>query len=233
MYAHTELVVGVNDAGRTVLRRTHCEVPLVVRVSDTCDGSLTLLFVNAAAGPLGGDDLHLSVVVEEGASVRVRSVGASMVQPGATPASSSLRTSLTVGENANVAWELEPTVSVVESTHRSSTLAHLAVTSSLWLRETICLGRFGEPSGTLAIHQRITVDGTAVLDHETVFGGGAFLGPGAHGRHRVHRSTVIAGDDAPTLSSSSVTPEAVSGTFPLCDRIALCTSSADTLTLLV
>lgn len=233
MHAHTELLVGVNDVGRTVLRRTHCEVPLVVRVGDSCAGTLMLLFVNAAAGPLGGDELLLSVVVEDGASVRVRSVGASMVQPGTTPSSSSLRTTLVIGSDAVVDWELQPTVSVAGSRHRTSTLLSVGATSSLRFCETVCLGRFEEQSGTLAVHQRLVVDGIGVLDHETVFGGGALRGPGGHGRHRVHRSTVVVADDAPTAPFAQVTAGAMAGTFPLRHRTALMTSSADLLTDLV
>ncbi len=233
MEARTELLVGVDVAGRTILKRTHCEVPLVVRVGDSCDGSLTLLFVNAAAGPLGGDELLLSVVVEDGASVRVRSVGASMVQPGTTTAASSLRTTLEVGVDSTVDWELEPTVSVAGSRHRSSTLLRLAATSSLRFCETVCLGRFEERSGTLAIHQRLVVEGVGVLDHETVFGSGALRGPGGHGHHRMHRSTVLVRDDAPSGPSAQVTAGAIAGTFPLRNRIALVSSSADSLANLV
>ena len=233
MQSRTELLVGVNEVGRTVLRRTHCEVPLIVRVGESCGPTLTLLFVNGSAGPLGGDELHLSVVVENGASVRVRSVGASMVQPGTTAAASSLRTTLVVGADAAVDWELEPTVSVVGSRHRSSTLLRLAATSSLRFRETVCLGRFNEQPGTLAIHQRLVVDGAGVLDHETVFGGGALRGPGGHGHYRLHRSTVLVRDDAPVVPSARVTAGSIHGTFPVRTRIALVTSSANSLADLV
>ncbi len=233
MQARTELLVGVDVAGRTVLKRTHCEVPLIVRVGESCDATLMLLFVNGAAGPLGGDELLLSVVVEDGASVRVRSVGASMVQPGTTAASSSLRTTLEVGADATVDWELEPTVSVAGSRHRSSTLLRLATTSSLRFCETVCLGRFEERSGTLAVHQRLVVDGVGVLDHETVFGSGALRGPGGHGHHRVHRSTILVRDDAPSAPSAQVTAGAIAGIFPLRNRTALVTSSADSLADLV
>ena len=128
-----------------------------------------------------------------------------------------------------VDWELQPTVSVAGSRHRSSTLLCLAATSSLRFCETVCLGRFEEQSGTVAIHQRLVVDGVGVLDHETVFGRGALRGPGGHGHHRVHRSTVVVADDAPTAPSAQVTAGAIAGTFPLRYRTALVTSSADSL----
>ena len=233
MQATTELLVGVDVAGRTVLKRTHCEVPLIVRVGESCDATMTLAFVNGSAGPLGGDELLLSVVVEDGASVRVRSVGASMVQPGTTVADSWLRTTLEVGADAVVDWQFEPTVSVAGSRHRSSTLLYLAATSSLRFCETVCLGRFEEQPGTLAVHQRLVVGGIAVLDHETVFGVGALRGPGGHGGYRVHRSTVLVADDAPVAPIAQVTAEACVGIFPLMIRTALVTSSADALAKLV
>ncbi|MDP1794416.1 MAG: urease accessory protein UreD, partial [Acidimicrobiales bacterium] len=71
--------------------RTRCTTlrsapPISLR--DTPDG---LYLVASGAGPVGGDDLHLDVDVEHGASLVVRSAAASMVLPGPTGRSSSLR----------------------------------------------------------------------------------------------------------------------------------------------
>ena len=67
------------------------------------------------------------------------------------------------------------------------------------MREGVSLGRSGEPPGRLALRQRVTIDGDAVLDHETVFAPGALLGPGAQGASGRNSTTeVVIGAVLPT-----------------------------------
>jgi urease accessory protein len=230
--AITTLQVGLDASGRSVLRRTHCEVPLVVRVDTGCTDGLGLLIVNAAAGPLGGDELTLSLTIDDGASVRVRSVAASMVHPGPTGAPSLTTTHVRVGALASLDWELEAMVSVALSDHRACTVVEAHPSATIRMAETLSLGRHGEPGGRLALRQRLVVGGTGVLDHETAFGPGAASGPGAQGSMRCVRSTLLVGDDAPTTAAGHVVGRSVVGIFPLAPRCALLTSAADTLTLL-
>ena len=70
-------------------------------------------------------------------------------------------------------WHPEPTVSVMGSDHH--TMVRLSATSSstVTMREGVSLGRHGEPSGRFTLRERVTIDGLAVLDHETVFAPGA------------------------------------------------------------
>ena len=67
-------------AGRQALRWAH-DWPVVLRPTGTGDEHVHL--VHAAGGPLGGDDLALSVEVGPQARLTVRSAGATLVQPGA------------------------------------------------------------------------------------------------------------------------------------------------------
>ena len=227
MLANTVLEVGLDSTGRSVLRRMHCEVPLVVRVDTACagpgdpPGMLGLLVVNAAAGPLGGDAFTLTLTLDDGAAVRVRSVGASMVHPGRTGSASSAVTRLTIGHGATLDWELEPTVSIVGSDHHVRTVIEASSSATVRVVDSVSLGRYREPSGVLAVRQRLVIDGAAVLDHETVFGPGAASGPGAQGPLRTIRSEVIVDDAAPTASSSDVGDGWVRGVFPLAPRCAL------------
>lgn len=225
--ASTELEVGLDAAGASVLTRMHCEVPLLVRV-DTGADVLTIVIVNGAAGPLGGDDLHLSLVVADGATVRVRSVAASMAQPGPTPGETSRTiTRLVVGERAHLDWDLEPTISVRASHHRALTTLDVAATGTAVVAESVWLGRHAEEPGVLAVRQRVTHAGRAVLDHETVLGAG-HQGPGAHGPWRSVRSVVTVADDAPTTASSMLTDTCAAAVFPLAPRCALSTTTSTT-----
>ncbi|MEX0847974.1 MAG: urease accessory protein UreD [Ilumatobacteraceae bacterium] len=224
MHASTELEVGLDAVGASVLRRMHCEVPLVVRV-DTGADELTIVIVNGAAGPLGGDELHLSLVVADGARVRVRSVAASMAQPGPTDAWSTTLTRLVVGEGAHLDWDLEPTISVCGSRHRARTTLDVAATGSATVAESVWLGRHGQDPGVLALRQRVTEAGRAVLDHETVLGAGR-LGPGAHGPWRWVRSVITIGDDACATAAATVADGRADAVFPLAPRCSLATTTA-------
>lgn len=224
--ATTELEVGVDTSGRSVLRTMRCEVPLLVRV-DTAADVLTLVVVNGAAGPLGGDELHLSLVVDDGASVRVRSVAASMAQPGPAGGSSTTVTRLVVGESARLDWDLEPTISVRGSYHRAITTVDVAAGGVATVAESAWLGRHGEEPGVLALRQRVTLAGVAVLDHETVLGAG-HRSAGAHGPWRSVRSVVSVGEHAAGTVSSSVTDTCAAAVFPLAPGCSLVTSTSVT-----
>jgi urease accessory protein len=226
--AATLIEVGCETVGRTVLQRSRCEAPMIVRDGGLSDGVLTLLLVNAAAGPLSGDDLSFTVRIGAGASVQMNSVGASMAQPGAHGGPSHLRTSVFVGDGATLEWDLQPTVSVIGSDHRSVTMIEAAPTATVRFVESIWLGRHDEPSGQLSVRQRLVVGDTAILDHETQFGPGSLASPGAHGPLRGFRSTIIVADNA-TISPSSFTSASASrAQFPLAPRCALHTATTST-----
>ena len=193
MEACTELVVERDRSGRSVLARSSCEVPLLFRVADHEGPELHLSWVNGAAGPLGGDRLRLHLRVGAGASVRVRSTGASMVQPGARGGRSSTEVRIELGEGSRLDWCPEPTISVRGSDHRTST--HIVAEASAVARvvEHVALGRHDEPGGLLALHQRVVVGERVVLDHELVLGDGPLAGPGAQGTGRAVLSALVLG----------------------------------------
>src|SRR5258707_5048003 len=88
-------VVAVLDArGRTRLAVLHGEPPLLPR--RTGDGRVHL--VGGAAGPLGGDDLLLSLEVGAGASLQVGTVAASVALPGRDGAPSRVRVQASVAD---------------------------------------------------------------------------------------------------------------------------------------
>jgi urease accessory protein len=198
--ATTEIEVGLDCRGHTVVRRMRCEVPMLVRVIDQPSSMLTLAMVNGAAGPLGGDRLHFRLEVGPGAGVAVCSVAAAMAQPGPRGEQSQLSVDLVVGHDAILAWHPQPTVSVVGSDHR--VVVHLSATSTstVTMCEGVSLGRSGELPGRFALRERVTIDGAAVLDHETVFAPGALMGPGAQGSGRNLTSEVVIGDVLPRPS---------------------------------
>jgi urease accessory protein len=195
--ATTDIVVALDRRGHTVVQRMRCEVPMLVRVIGNCGPTLSLAMVNGAAGPLGGDRLRFQLEVGPGSSVAVCSVAAAIAQPGPRGGASDLVVDLVVGDDATLEWHPQPTVSVAGSNHRVSMRLSATGSSTVTLREGVSLGRLGEPPGRFALHERVTIDGIAVLDHETVFAPGSLMGPGANGRGRSMTTEVLIGAALP------------------------------------
>lgn len=195
--AVTDIEVGLDGRGHTVVRRMRCEVPLLVRVLDEPGPTLALALVGGAAGPIGGDRLRFSLHVGHDTSVTVCSVAAAMAQPGPHGERSQLSVDIEVGERASLRWRPQPAISVAGSDHRSVVRLSATSTSLVTMCEGVSLGRHGEPSGTYALRERVTIDGRAVLDHEVVFSPGALMGPGAHGDGRTMTTEVQIGPQLP------------------------------------
>ena len=110
--------------GRTRLVELRSDPPLVLRSTPAA-----LYLVGGAAGPLGGDDLTLDVVVGPHACLTVRSAAATLAQPGATSARSRTSLRFDVAEGAALHWRPEPLVSVCGSDHQIDTVVALSASS--------------------------------------------------------------------------------------------------------
>ena len=220
MEASTDIVVGVDRRGHTVVRRMRCEAPMFVRVVGDSGPQLNLAMVGGAAGPLGGDRLSFRLEVETGAQLSVRSVAAAMAQPGPSGEGSSLSIDLIVGEAATLDWHPQPTVSVAGSNHRSIVRLEATGSSVVRMLEGVSLGRHGEPPGRFALRERVVIDGVAVLDHETAFATGSLLGPGAQGAGRWMTSEIVISPSLPQ-PVAAVTVDCVSATVHLSPICAL------------
>jgi urease accessory protein len=229
MDATTELVVSVDGTGRSCIGRLRCEVPLVFREALDDGDTLDLSWVNAAAGPVGGDHLQLHLHVTHGASVRIRSTGASLVHPGPTGAPSTFDITVTLADGAMLDWAPEPTVSVRGSSHRTSMRVVAHPGSSARLVERVVLGRHGEPPGRLSMHQRIETGGHVTLDHELVLGDRVLHGPGAHGEFRALMSAATLGTAVRPEPFVIVEPHLVAARFALDHGATLTTAAADDL----
>jgi urease accessory protein len=189
MRGRGEIVVGAPD----VLRVARSEPPFSVR---KCADRI--LLAASAAGPLGGDELELDVVVEAGARADIGSVAAVMIHPDPTGAASTQRSRLTVGAGGHLDWRPEPSVSIAGSDHSVDTTIDLAADATCRIVEEVSLGRSGEPSGRLRLSFRVVRAGVTLVHHAESFGpdvlgAGSVVSVGA-GRHVV--SCVLVGVDA-------------------------------------
>jgi urease accessory protein len=162
-----EVVARTGAGSRTVLSVVRARGQLAVRRT----GPNRVHLVATAFGPLGGDDAEISLVVEEGASLLVRSVAAAMALPrrgGGQASAQRIRATV----DGRLALELEPTVVTARAHHVAELTAAVGPGGELTATEQVLLGRSGEEPGRWTGTSRIERAGRPVL-HTTVG-----LGPG-------------------------------------------------------
>lgn len=164
MRSNATIAVARRD-GRDELVDRRSQAPFSVR---RCGDRI--MVASSAAMPVGGDELDLSITVEEGARAVVGSVAATMVWPGAGGERSTMSTVATVADAGRLDLWLEPTVSVAGSGHRAVTIVRLAGSATCRVVEEVVLGRTGECAGRLDLALRVERDGRVLAHHEESFG---------------------------------------------------------------
>jgi len=119
--------------------------------------------VSSAASPLGGDDLTLTVNVGPGACLTLTGIAATVALPGPAGARSRSTVRIALSEGASLAYLPEPTVVTRRADHEAVLTVTLAGDARLTTRETLVLGRTGEPPGRLTSTLHIVRDGRPVL----------------------------------------------------------------------
>ena len=178
-----------------VLGRVHCEPPLTLRqVAGDDPFGCALCLVGTAAGPLGGDDLSLSLAVEGGAAAQLRAAGASIAQ-GRSGAPATVRWSADVGDGARL--RADPGVLVVCEGSRVDVAIDIALgrDASLDWRELVVLGRSGDVRpGAATLRWDVERLGRPLLrQHVDLTDAAAW--PGLTAGHRVLASALITGPD--------------------------------------
>lgn len=105
-HARLELVFAVRD-GRTVLTHSYAEPPFRPGRWFAEGSGLHMILASSSPGVFGGDVLDQSVVVEEGASVRLTSQSAPQLHPSASGATARVRSSYRVAAGARLSchWD--------------------------------------------------------------------------------------------------------------------------------
>ena len=131
----------------------------------------TVHLVSAAATPLGGDAIHIRVVVDEGARLRVRTAAATVTLPGPTTPESHAFWTLEVAGDLDI--DPQPTVVAATSRHFTSTRLELTEAGRVRLRERIQIGRSNEQQGFWSGSLRADVDAAPLLRHRIELGHGS------------------------------------------------------------
>ena len=172
------------------------EWPVVLRPTGSGPAGERVHLVHAAGGPLGGDDLALSVDVGPGARLAVHSAGATLVQPGAaTDAPARWTVDVRVGAGGRLHWAPEPTVVTDRAALESAVRVTLAAGAAATVRETVVLGRHGQRGGRYAGATHVVVGEVPLLAHTTVLDGAdaALCGPAGTAGARAVGTLVRAG----------------------------------------
>ena len=189
-----EIVARPAPGGRTALPVLRASGQLAVRRT----GPATVHLVATAFGPLGGDDAELSLVVEEGASLTVRSVAAAVALPCRAPGRpSAQRIRASVAGTLHLG--LEPTVLTARAHHLAELTVALGPRGNVTATEQVLLGRSGEEPGRWSGTTRIERSGHPVLHTTVGLGPGepAWLPPVAPRAYAslVHLNSANTGDD--------------------------------------
>jgi urease accessory protein len=203
--------------------------PIVLRPT----GPDQVRLVQAAGGPLGGDELALAVTVDAGARLRLGSVAATVAQPGPAGDPSRWRVDLDLGPDADLRWTPEPTVVCAGADHRTELHATVAAGARLVVREVVLLGRSGEPGGRYRGRLAVDVAGEPLLRNESVVDGldPELSGPAGTGGHRVLGTLVVAGPVGPLPDRPArVEADLVTAVLPLAGPGFLVLALGDTVT---
>jgi urease accessory protein len=131
----------------------------------------TVHLVSAAATPLGGDAIHIRVVVEPGARLRVRTAAATVTLPGTATRESHAFWALEVAGDLDV--DPQPTVVAAASHHFTSTRVDVTAAGRVRLRERIQIGRSEERQGFWSGSLHADLDGSPLLRHRIELGTGS------------------------------------------------------------
>lgn len=163
MRAHSRVVASTGAGGRLSLREVRSCAPLLLRRAGDA-----VYLVGGAAGPLGGDDVVLEIVVERGAALTLRSAAAFVARPGTDGSASRMRILVQLEEGAALRWLPEPLIAAQGCEHRSEVEIDLAPGARMLWREELFAGRHGDTGGTVHSQLSVARAGTAVVRQELV-----------------------------------------------------------------
>lgn len=149
-------------------------------------------FVPTQAGPLAGDEDRARIVVGAGATLVVEPVAATLALPGASW--TLLVLDITVHAGGRLVLDEAPLIVAAGAFVERRSMLALDEGAIAVLRETVVLGRDGEPPGTLDARTRVMLGGRPLLDDGLRFGPGrgdahVALAPG----HRIVSTACLLG----------------------------------------
>jgi urease accessory protein len=186
--ASAEIEAVAGPGGVTRLPVLSSQAPLVLRRTPAA-----VYLVGGAAGPIGGDELALRILVGAGAFLRLRTAAASIALPGPDGRESVLRVSVSVAAGGRLEYLPEPVVVSAKARHATLVSVTLAAGASLLLRDELLLGRHGETGGSARTVLRVDYAGRPLLRQSLSVSGTdpVSLGPAVLSGHRAVGSLLL------------------------------------------
>jgi urease accessory protein len=148
---------------RGVVRSLSSQPPITLRqVQDDLPSCATLCLVGSAAGPLSGDDLSLSISVQDAALGRLTATGAMIAQGRGTTAAL-LRSRVNVGSGAALHADPGPLIVCAGSAINVLLEIDLDESATLSWRELVVLGRSDEHAGAARLQWNVRRAGRPLL----------------------------------------------------------------------
>ncbi|NYH79534.1 urease accessory protein [Actinopolyspora biskrensis] len=166
MRSRARLVVERDERGDSVVRELRSQAPLTLvprRPRTGTSRQAVVHLVGSASSPLGGDDLALHVSVAPGARLSLRGIAAALALPGHGPGASRGSIRIEVADGGIVEYLPEPTVVTERADHRAELSVRLEEHARVRCRETLVLGRSGEPPGRLRTDLELERGGRRLL----------------------------------------------------------------------
>ncbi|TMR27352.1 urease accessory protein UreD [Nonomuraea zeae] len=186
MSARAAVATALAADGRTVVRRLASAPPLTLRQTGPC----TVHLVSTAAGPLGGDRLALELDLAPRTTLELGSVASTLVLPG--DGESEMLVTARVGAGATLRFSPEPTVLATGCRHRLLVRLDLEADASVFWREEIVFGRYGEEPGRCHARFDATRAGHPLLRQEFTVGDPALdSSPAVYGAARCVGNTFL------------------------------------------
>jgi urease accessory protein len=172
--------------------RWRSAAPVVLRPT----GGHRIHLVQAAGGPLGGDDLALDVHVGARCAVQLRSAAATVVQAGPSPGPARWAVTASVAQGAVLDWQPEPTVVCDGAQLHSRITVALQHGARAVLREVVVLGRAGQRGGLFIGELAVDLDGAPLLAHTLLLDGTdpVLAGPAGTGGARIAGTLAVVGE---------------------------------------
>ncbi|MFN2494411.1 MAG: urease accessory protein UreD [Pseudonocardiaceae bacterium] len=152
--------------------------------------------VQAAGGPLGGDDLGLAVHLGPSTVLQVRSAAATVVQPSYPEAAARWTVTADLAAGAVLDWRPEPTVVCDGAELRSSIRVTMQRGARALMREVVVLGRVGQRGGRFHGELTVELEGVPLLAHTLLLAGAdpALAGPAGTGGARAIGTLLVVGE---------------------------------------
>lgn len=212
----------------------HWRAQAPVSLRQTGPGQVHL--VQAAGGPLGGDQWALAVSVADRGDLQICSAGATVALPGPSGEPARWAVTAAVGPASRLRWLPQPTVVAAGARLHSSLQVDLAPDAVFLAREQVVLGRSGEVGGAFRGDLVVCVGGRPLIVHEVLLDGAdpELSGPAGSGGYRVFGSLLAAapalGEHRPDLQQCGEAPGVRWAVLPLAGPGVLLLVLGDTAT---